>query len=666
MSVEIAANEVCSECRKSTLLDKYPRWRGSNGSFISQKEFEKMDNKLGFPQGTVEESVRQHGLRLAAERDAIDWPKELMDKVVLEEELYKNSQGLRREVYSLATGRELVGSDIIEIMRDREIGGDSLLFKERLWQECPTKGEATRAKTKAENSGKVKARMDKQALLEAELLAVAKDYLRRRIESGATIFYIVVPSIHGGRIVRNVRAMTLQDHKGMHLLFQDIYDCPDVRPDVRQKVRKAYDDFNKSIEEALIESGKMMRDPAYREAARVLLQNIAEIPLIENEIPLISWEDARSQNPPLAHHVLDRSRLEQAQASIVTYDSFDNIETYLSNYCPTWKRWMDWNGHKVGNYDSVGCFFMWLWKLCGTDYSKTMREIFYLVGPGRTGNTSVANAIEAFLKPISCTVDPDAGEFANASYIDKRFGVIPENKKTRSSGSAIIKSLSGGDVLKINQKHQAAYTARVHLVMLSLNNENPMINLYDNSEYSRTYVLHTRRPVDKGQPEAAANSETIVAQYHHEMYPLLAYCKYLFQKHFAMNADLILRKPEDMERIIVNYCLTQGSGYLKKYEAYAEAVEKSKSRWIQMDEFITHVMKYNTESEDLKIRKEVLAAIKSGVLSKRLRLHHVPAGNGDLYIFAPPSSKKLYKSFDNEGKDPDVMVSGQVPFDFDL
>jgi phage/plasmid-associated DNA primase len=460
--------------------------------------------------------------------------------------------------------------------------------------------------------------------------------------------------------------MTLQDHKGLHLLFQDIYDCPDVRQDVRQKVRKTYDDFNKFIEEALIESGKMMRDPAYKEAARVILQNIGDIPLIENEIPLISWEDASSQNPPLAHHVLDKRHLVVAAESLGTYIRINTTEDFLSNYCPTWKRWMNWNGHKIGEYDSVGCFFMWLWKLCGTDYSKTMREIFYLVGPGRTGNTSVANAIEAFLKPITCTVDPDAGEFANAGYIDKRFGIIPENKKTRSSGSAIIKSLSGGDVLKINQKHQAAYTARVHLVMLSLNNENPMINLYDNSEYSRTYVLHTRRPVDKGQPEAAANSETIVSQYHKEMYPLLAYCKYLFQEHIAMNADLILRKPEDMERIIVDYCLTQGSGYLKKYEAYAETTEKSKFRWIQIDEFITHVVKYNTESEDPKIRKEVLAAIKSGVLRKRFRLHHAPAGNGDLYIYAPGASNRLYKSFSNNGNNPDAKVIGQIPFEFEL
>jgi hypothetical protein len=674
LSVAEAAARVIPYCRVSSLAGKYPRWSSKEGKFITQKEFVRMDEILGVSHGTMELELRNYPLKVIDAQEVVtdSWPNDRLRSIIDANGLYRIAGSNRKEIYSFELGRELSGIEITKIFEVNGMEGNPLCFKEALWGACLSRGEAGREREKRRKAAALKTLSEQRGKIEAQLVALVMGYIRRRKKQAITLFYLVAPAASGGRVIRYLRANNMVDHKELHLLIHDIYEAEDISQEIREQVLNTYNEYKKHIEEMGSDTPKAKKDQSYREAGLVIFNAIDMIEMIEDEIPYISWEGGGAPSASLAHHVRDRVELLNKMHLLQDAVSRGAIEEYLGIHCPTWRTWMRWNRHIIGRYDSVACFFMWLWKLCGLEYSKTMREMFYFVGSGRTGNSTVANALRKFLEPISCIVDADGGQFGNARYLDKRFGTIPENTRVRSTGHPLIKSLSGSDDLTINQKNQPAFCARVHVVMLFLNNRDPEINYYDNSEYSRAYVLRTCRPEDEIVNGTVVNSESIEEQYCDELYGLLAYCHYVFAIHKDKDFDLLLKKPEDMKEYIIRECLTPGSRALRVYlEEFVPHCPESKFKMVTVEELAQEVIKFSkdpTNRGNSNILPQVLDAIDAAKHRPEFPICRHTTSAGAITYFAPSVGSDNIVSRANKKQPREYPAPAVAPvvFNFDL
>jgi len=156
------------------------------------------------------------------------------------------------------------------------------------------------------------------------------------------------------------------------------------------------------------------------------------------------------------------------------------------------------------------------WRFCGycllTDLPLPYRAILALVGPRRTGKSTLLKAMEFFLGPQNCSavsmddLTGSGNQFTTASMVGKLLNIDGDaayEKPVRKIN--LLKKIASGDTITIEQKFEKGGEGVLFCKLAFAMNDVPRVGVTDEAFYDRWLVIPVRQDHRKFTPE---NAET--------------------------------------------------------------------------------------------------------------------------------------------------------------
>lgn len=117
----------------------------------------------------------------------------------------------------------------------------------------------------------------------------------------------------------------------------------------------------------------------------------------------------------------------------------------------------------------------WIGSLLDAESDK--QQYVWLWGPGSTGKSSLANVLRRMMGPSFRSEQPPEkwDKFWTSSLLGARLVVFPDCNDTKFVTSGLFKSLTGGDMVKIEYKGKQPQTVALHAKYMVLSNHRPEI-----------------------------------------------------------------------------------------------------------------------------------------------------------------------------------------------
>lgn len=159
------------------------------------------------------------------------------------------------------------------------------------------------------------------------------------------------------------------------------------------------------------------------------------------------------------------------------------------------------NGHKptIDNLQELFGYVLYY----GQEYP--LQKLFVFYGTGRNGKGVISRCISLMLGEQNCSAifaDELQDRFGRQNLVHKLVNISPEKSNMKPLDTAYIKSLTGGDMVEIEQKYKKAFSTRIFTKFIICTNQ--MLNTNDSSHgfFSRLVIFpfeNTYVEVDDGQ-----------------------------------------------------------------------------------------------------------------------------------------------------------------------
>ena len=164
------------------------------------------------------------------------------------------------------------------------------------------------------------------------------------------------------------------------------------------------------------------------------------------------------------------------------------------------------------------------WEWCGyclsTELPIPFHKMLAIVGPPRTGKSTLLRALVEFLGPWNCSGVPlteltgGGGQFTTSFLWGKMLNVDGDADYTRkSSNVSLLKRVSGGDMVKVERKGQQPTDEYLGTKLAFAMNGYPQIGSTDEAFYMRWLVLPVRedvKPLTDDNPEKVNNLHRVL------------------------------------------------------------------------------------------------------------------------------------------------------------
>ncbi|MGL5290192.1 MAG: primase-helicase zinc-binding domain-containing protein [Aeromonas sp.] len=158
----------------------------------------------------------------------------------------------------------------------------------------------------------------------------------------------------------------------------------------------------------------------------------------------------------------------------------------LSAYAPNFTKWLD---HAAGSdVDKIERVKAALFMVLANRYDWQL--FLEVTGEGGSGKSTMANLCELLVggrNVGSSSMKRLESDFGLESVWDKRLLLLPDQPRYVGDG-AVLKAITGGDEVSINQKGKAMFSAKVRAVVLATNND-PMVMTERNGGIARRRVI---------------------------------------------------------------------------------------------------------------------------------------------------------------------------------
>ena len=181
---------------------------------------------------------------------------------------------------------------------------------------------------------------------------------------------------------------------------------------------------------------------------------------------------------------------------------------------PTWDQWLC----KLGAEPFRKVFKAWLFSVFVA--GNTGRQILWIEDAGGGGKGTIANVIQRYMRYVGCgAMDSHmlTDGFGAASAYGKRLLIHPDNKNPRLLSSGLIHQITGGDQVRVNDKFEKAFTAKMDAKVMVLANCRPEVDMHLLHESSRLIYLlldpnaagadRSHRVVQNGEVQLVGDSD---------------------------------------------------------------------------------------------------------------------------------------------------------------
>jgi putative DNA primase/helicase len=162
--------------------------------------------------------------------------------------------------------------------------------------------------------------------------------------------------------------------------------------------------------------------------------------------------------------------------------------TYLpSAKCPN----IDLFFHQIVNPDNVAL----LYELCGwcLDRKSPIQKLFFLLGAGANGKSTFLNLLRKFLGPENCSAASlqslADNRFTMAQLANKLLNAFPDLPATGIKDPAIIKGLTGGDVMQAEHKFERPFNLQNTAKLVFSANKAPRLSEDTDAIWRRLIVV---------------------------------------------------------------------------------------------------------------------------------------------------------------------------------
>jgi hypothetical protein len=129
---------------------------------------------------------------------------------------------------------------------------------------------------------------------------------------------------------------------------------------------------------------------------------------------------------------------------------------------------------RVSNSQS---FMAFIWSIF--ERKSERQQYLWLYGEGANGKGSVARLLERCLGEAFCSENTSGSinnRFYTMSFLGKRLAVFSDTNSRSFPTSSVFKELTGGDLIKMEPKGKATFTAKIHTKFMLLSNHLPKIS----------------------------------------------------------------------------------------------------------------------------------------------------------------------------------------------
>ncbi|HOP33489.1 MAG TPA: phage/plasmid primase, P4 family [Candidatus Hydrothermia bacterium] len=129
------------------------------------------------------------------------------------------------------------------------------------------------------------------------------------------------------------------------------------------------------------------------------------------------------------------------------------------------------------------------------------RPLLFIVGERNTGKSTLKNIIERVLRGYVSSL--------SLSQLHHRFALpelkwvnIQSERPDREVDAELIKRLTGGESITVEEKFKPPYSRRVTTTFLFMVNKLPVFKQDDDALYSRIWIIHTQNPLKPGEKDS--------------------------------------------------------------------------------------------------------------------------------------------------------------------
>ncbi len=168
---------------------------------------------------------------------------------------------------------------------------------------------------------------------------------------------------------------------------------------------------------------------------------------------------------------------------------YDLTQGNVEAYTPAWDSFIA----TVPDNGSRQRFRAWVYSVFKGD--NFGRQILWLYGRGNTGKSVVNKAISARLAALNqdivgaLPVFFNTDKYTSASFVNKRFIIVPDCINQRLVRDQLIKNVTGNDDMAIRAMHQEAKQANVYSKIMVTSNRKPYVNVELSEELSRILFI---------------------------------------------------------------------------------------------------------------------------------------------------------------------------------
>jgi hypothetical protein len=193
--------------------------------------------------------------------------------------------------------------------------------------------------------------------------------------------------------------------------------------------------------------------------------------------------------------------------------------------------------------DARPIFRAWLYSVF--EAQNTSRQVLWITDNGYTGKSTAARAIASMFLRAVAALSHGAVErdwFFSTVY-GKRLIIYPDNKNANLLMTEKIHAVCGGDLVQVERKHEAAFSAQIYAKLLVFSNTYPEVN--PNRRHETTRILFIPMIANQTGPHWTMDGRPCgypeyQAQLESEMYCFLHDCRKDYNNLCPTHEDIVL------------------------------------------------------------------------------------------------------------------------------